>query len=223
MTQITAHPPAFQSPPAVLGLIALLAVIHAALWYAGPDWQVWSLYALAFIPARFTDIGFPLIPGSQVWSFLTYAFLHGDWMHLIFNCLWLLVFGTPVARYFGAWRFLLLSAVAAVFGAAVMLALHWGVNLVMVGASGAVSGLMAAAVPIMYGAVRPLPFAELIRNRRAIMFTLVWLAITLFSGASGFTGNSFMEEGGIAWEAHVGGFIAGLAAFYLLHARAVHS
>ena len=229
--------PVFQSPPVVLAVIAGLALIHAVLQYAGEDWQVWSLYAFAFIPERFGGTPFPMIPGSQVWSFLTYAFLHGSWPHLIFNCLWLLIFGTVVARYLGAARFLLLSAISAVAGAFLTLLLHWGENYLMIGASGAVSGLMAAAVPIMYGrgrlmagwptgdplTARALGPAELLRNRNAVIFTLVWLVITLMSGATGFTGNSFLVEGGIAWEAHIGGFIAGLAGFYLLQCGVVRS
>lgn len=229
--------PVFRSPPVVLAVIAALTLIHAGLQYAGEDWQVLSLYAFAFIPERFGTAPYPMIAGSQVWSFLTYAFLHGSWSHLIFNCLWLLIFGTVVARYLGAIRFLLLAAGAAIAGALVTMLLHWGENYVMIGASGAVSGVMAAAVPIMYGrgrlmagwpagdplTARSLTLAELLRNRNALLFTFVWLVITLFSGATGFTGNSFLAEGSIAWEAHIGGFIAGLGVFYLLQRGVVRS
>ena len=232
MLQVTPResPPMFQSPPVVLGLIGVLILIHAALQYGGSDWQVWSLEAAAFIPARYGSASYPVIPGSQVWSFLTYAFLHGSWPHVLFNCLWLLIFGTVVARYMGALRFLLLAAVAAIAGAFCTLALHWGEDTIMVGASGAISGMMAAAVPIMYGRRRffaggnigdphsalPLSPRELFGNRGAVIFMVVLLAITLFSGATGFTGNSFSAATGIAWEAHVGGFLGGLVSFYLL-------
>jgi membrane associated rhomboid family serine protease len=149
-------------------------------------------------------------------------------MHLTFNSLWLLVFGTPVARYLGSGRFLLLSLVAGVAGGLASLALHWGEEVFVIGASGAVSGLLAAAIPIMYGrrvlgGARPLSFAEFLTSPRALMFTAIWLALTLFSGAAGWTGNSFMAEGGIAWEAHVGGFLGGLLAFYALAPRTVRS
>ena len=192
----------------------------------GESWQVWSLFALALNPIRFTDPGFPMLPGSQYWSLVTYMLLHADWMHLTFNSLWLLVFGTPVARYLGSLRFLALCLISGVVGGLASLYLHWGLEIFIIGASGAVSGLLAAAIPIMYGrkvwgGARPLTFGEFVTNPRALMFTGVWLALTLLSGASGWTGNSFVAEGGIAWEAHVGGFIGGLLAFYALAPRVV--
>jgi membrane associated rhomboid family serine protease len=222
----TARQPVFNAPAVVLALIAVLVVIHAGLSIAPDAWNVWFLYAFAFVPARLSDPGFPSIPGSSVWSFITYAFLHGNWMHLIFNSIWLLVFGTPVARYLGGARFLMLVAVSALAGALASLVLHWGQVVIVIGASGAVSGLLGTAIPIMFarpalGGRRPLQPMELLSNRQALLFMLVFLAITIFSGASGWTGNSFMEDGGIAWEAHLGGFIAGLVTFYLIAPRRV--
>lgn len=223
--------PIFRAPLVVPLLIGVLLAIHAGLWLAGQDWQIWALYAFAFIPARLgggTPI--PMIPGSQAWSFLTYALLHANAAHVLFNSLWLLIFGTVVARYLGALRFSLLSALSAVGGALATLALHWGEGVIVVGASGAVSGLMAAAVPVMYGRgmrwgtplagdpnyARPLPFGDLLRHRGALIFMVIFVVITLLSGATGFLGNSFVPGSNIAWEAHLGGFAAGLASFYAL-------
>lgn len=220
------QPPIFNAPRPVVALIAVLAAIHLVLYLLGEDWQIWALYAFSFIPKRLSADAGDMISGSQAWSFLTYGFLHADWMHLLFNSLWLLVFGTPVARYLGGLRFFLLCAIATIAGAVASLILHWQQFVIMVGASGAVSGLLAAAIPIMYGwrvpgGVRPLSFTELLRSTRALTFMAVWLAITLYSGAWGWTGTGFMEQGAIAWEAHVGGFLAGLAGFYLLAWRQV--
>lgn len=218
--------PVFNAPWSVVALIGVLAAIHAALEFGGQSWQSESLFLFALIPARFTDAGFPMIAGSEYWSLITYGFLHGDWMHLLFNSLWLLVFGTPVARYLGSLRFLALCTFAAVTGALASLALHWGEVVFVVGASGAVSGLLAAAIPIMYGVrvpggARPLMPGELMRSGKALIFMAIWLGVTLASGATGWTGNSFVEESGIAWEAHLGGFVGGLIGFYLLARRAV--
>ena len=218
--------PVFNAPASVLLAIAVLVAVHVLLVAMGESWQVWSLFAMALNPIRFVDPGFPALPGARYWTLASYMLLHGDWMHLTFNSLWLLVFGTPVARYLGSLRFLLLSLIAGVAGGVASLFLHWGEEIFVIGASGAVSGLLAAAIPIMYGrrvlgGARPLSLPELITSPRALMFTAIWLALTLFSGAAGWTGNSFMSEGGIAWEAHVGGFLGGLLAFYALAPRAV--
>ena len=226
-----AREPIFRAPGVVLTLIALFVAVHAVIQLAGEGWQVWSLYAFSFIPARISGgVPFPAIYGSQVWSFLTYAFLHGSWSHLFSNCIWFLIFGTVVARRLGTARFLLLSSVSTVIGAAALLVTHWGDGGNVVGASGAVSGLMAAATPLMFGAkvpiaglyrterigIVPLRPGEILSNRGAVIFLLFFFVVTLYSGATGWTGTSYVENATIAWEAHLGGFAAGLITFYLL-------
>jgi membrane associated rhomboid family serine protease len=232
--ETAADEPFFRAPKVVLILIAVLVLVHIVYLTVNESWQTWIDYAFPFIPARISgDVPYPAIWGSQVWSFLTYAFLHADVMHLTFNCLWLLIFGSVVARRLGVSGFLLLSAASAIVGAAASLLTHWGDQTHLIGASGAVSGMMGAAIPLMYGAglrlgdtyrrdiaiVRPLRPLEIITDRRALFFTVMWLAVTLFSGASGWTGASFVQEYRIAWEAHLGGFFAGLAVFYALDAQ----
>lgn len=215
-------PPIFNAPAAVVAVIGGLVAIHALLWLLGEDWRYWAIYWFALIPLRFSEQAFPLPPGSEYWTLLTYALLHANWLHITFNSLWLLIFGTPVARYLGSWRFLLLCILSAGIGGLASLVLHWGANINVVGASGAVSGLIAATIPIMYavrlpgGGGRPLEFGELLRNRNALLFMATWLLITLLSGATGWVGNGFVQESGIAWEAHLGGFAGGLACFYAL-------
>ena len=221
-------PPILNAPWIVLAVIGVLVAVHAGLGMLGQEWSLWALYVLSLIPARFTDPNFPMYEGSQYWSLVSYMLLHGDWMHLLFNSLWLLVFGTPVARYLGSAKFLALCLISGFVGGLASLTLHWDKDIFVIGASGAVSGLLAAAIPIMYGrrlfaGARPLSFPELISNPKAMMFTAIWLALTLFSGAAGWTGNSFLADSGIAWEAHVGGFVGGILAFYLLAPRTVRN
>jgi membrane associated rhomboid family serine protease len=229
--------PALNVPTVALAVVAVLAAIHAGLWYLGEDWKVWSLYALSFIPARLGGGEAVAAPwGAEVWGFASYALLHQDVYHLGFNGLWLLIFSTPLARRLGAVRYLVLLVLAAVAGAVAMLPLNYGKFLIVIGASASVSGALAAVIPVMFapgfraasaaGAdmarLRVLAPRELVRNSRALVFAAVFLAMTLLTGASmAMTGTAFFEERNIAWEAHLGGFIAGLLLFYLLDRRPV--
>jgi membrane associated rhomboid family serine protease len=213
--------------PAML-LVLIFLAIHALRSLAGEDFYLWSEAVFAFVPAQLTGTWRPSLPGAQAWSFLSYAFIHGDWLHLLFNSLWLVVFGSVVARRLGPSRFFLHAAFAAVVGALATLALHWGETIFMIGASGAVSGQLAAAIPLMYGDglspstamrsdmshIKPLGPRALLRNSRALVFIAIWFAITLLTGVTGMVTPG--ETQAIAWEAHIGGFIGGLAAFYLL-------
>jgi membrane associated rhomboid family serine protease len=224
-------PPAINVPAVVLAVLAVLVAIHLALWLLGEDWRVWSLYVFSLIPSRLggEPVAFP--EGAQYWSFLTYALLHGDALHLGSNAIWLLIFSTPLARRWSALRYLALLAVSAAAGGAAVVLTHWGKFIVVVGASAAVSAVLAAAMPIMCGpdyrfrgnewldhrAVRVLSFGELLTNPRALAFAALFLAMTLLTGATQITtGTAFLEERAIAWEAHLAGFIAGLVLFYLL-------
>lgn len=238
MLQVTppVHQPLFRSPAVVIALVAVLITVQVVLFYAGQEWQNWAYFAFAFSPARYVANGLVTLPGAPAYTFLTYAFLHAGWADLLANCLWLLIFGTVVARYLGAARFLALAAVSAIAGALATLALYWGEAITMIGASGAVSGMVTAAVPIMYGRRRfmaegdmgdpnsalPLSPRELLGNGGAIIFMLVLLVLTLFSGANGFTGTSFMSQGSLAWEVVIGGFIGGLLGFYGLAWNRMH-
>lgn len=234
---VPANEPIFNVPTVVLAVVAVLAAIHAALWLGGENWQTWAYYAFSFVPVRLG--GGPPVPfpqGAQVWSFLTYAFLHADSFHLGSNCVWLLIFSTPLARRLGAQRYLLFIAVAAIVGAAAVLATQWGKFVIVVGASASVSATLSGALPIMFahGFNMRLRTAEdyqrlavpdwrrLIMMPRALVFSAVFLALQLFSGVSQIlTGTAFLEERNVAWEAHLGGFVAGLVLFYLLDRRKV--
>src|SRR4029077_3517014 len=117
----------------------------------------------AFIPARYDNslvLGGTLPGGfgAEIWTFVTYSLIHADWTHLGVNAMWLLPFGSAVARRFGALRFLAFYAVTAAAGAAVHLATHVGEQYPMIGASAAISGTMAAAIRFAFQHGGPLGF-----------------------------------------------------------------
>ena len=230
-----ASQPIFNVPTVVLFVVGLLVAVHVLLWTMGEVGSAWANYHFAFNPARLSQlepISYP--QGAQFWTFLTYAFLHADFYHLASNAVWLIVFSTPLSRRLMGPRYILLIAGSAVVGALSVWVLHAGESINVVGASGAVSGALAAAIPIMfapgfrmgqshrvdYKRLHVLQPLQLIRNRNAVGFALVFLVITLLTGASmAMTGTAYLEERNIAWEAHLGGFIAGLVLFYLLDKR----
>ena len=102
----------FNVPLVVVALIAVLAGVHAFLFLALTAEQTTEILLLfAFIPARYDasvlpDIVWPGGWGADIWAFVTYALIHGDLTHLVFNAVWLLAFGSPVARRFCPLRFL---------------------------------------------------------------------------------------------------------------------
>jgi membrane associated rhomboid family serine protease len=162
-----------------------------------------------------------------VWTFVSYAFIHADWTHLGINAIWLLPFGSAVARRFGTSRFLTFFAVTAAAGAVLHLATHAGEQYPMIGASASISGAMAAAMRFAFQRGGPLglfrgadgdayrvpaiPLTGILRDPRVALFLAVWFGINILFGLGSFpvTGS----EQPVAWQAHIGGFLAGLVLF----------
>jgi membrane associated rhomboid family serine protease len=222
----------FNVPLVMVALIVVLGIVHAYLFIALTPQQLTEFLLLfAFIPARYDasvmpDIIWPGGRAADVWTFVTYALIHGDLAHLLFNTVWLLAFGSPVARRFGPRRFLAFMAMTAAAGAAVHLVTHFGELLPMIGASAAISGAMAAAMRFAFQRGGPLtlwrdrekthrvpaaPLAQCLRDPRVLAFLLVWFGVNLLFGL-GSIGMPGVEQA-IAWQAHIGGFLAGLLAF----------
>lgn len=218
--------PIFNIPFPVALLVALCVGVHIVRQLISLPDNVWWTQVLAFIPARFgPDDGD--IPGgalARYTSLVTHLFVHGDAMHLTVNSAWLLAFGTPVARRTDAARFLLLFFLCGIGGAGLYVLVNGFAATLLIGASGAISGLMGAAFRFLYGgldagpaafadATRYLPLARLsetLRDRRVVTSIAVWalLNVIIAFGASGLT-----EAGGIAWEAHLGGFALGFLVY----------
>jgi membrane associated rhomboid family serine protease len=227
----------FNVPGSVLAVLGLLIAVHVVRSALPEVWDSWVTLALAFIPGRYAGYA-EEIPGglvASVTSFLTYAVVHGDPLHLAVNSAWLLAFGTAVAGRIGAVRFLLFSAFCAIAGAAVFLIFNPGLMAPMVGASGAVSGLMGGTMRFLFSAldagglrglredpqrVPLMPLGQALTDRRVLLVTGAFLVANLLAAI----GLGGVVVGGIAWEAHLGGYFAGFLClgFFERTPRSVH-
>ena len=221
------HPPAFNVPAVVLGLIAVFAVVH---WVRadllGPVGSDEMILDYAFIPGCYGG-GDPVCAlrsaGAGIWSPITYAFLHGDWTHFGANAVWLLAFGTPVARRIGAARFLSFSALGSIAGALVFYLVNPTLVVPVIGASGTVSALMGGACRFAFGGSRrqrsspdrmDLPLItifEALSDRTVLIFIAVFFGTNLLVGSG--LGGAFSGGAQVAWEAHLGGFAFGFLFF----------
>jgi membrane associated rhomboid family serine protease len=225
--------PLFNIPPVIIALLAVLALLHAVrTLLLSDDQNIEFLLTFAFIPARYdTQVvlggALPGGFGAEIWTFVTYSLIHADWTHFGVNAVWLLPFGSAVARRFGAVRFLAFFAVTAACGAGLHLATHPGEQFPMIGASAAISGAMAAAMRFAFRRGGPLnmlrgddeeayrvpaiPLTGVLRDARVLIFLAVWFGINILFGYGSLpiTGN----EQPVAWQAHIGGFLAGLLLF----------
>lgn len=172
-------------------------------------------YYFGLVPARYTHpdwamfVGFPL---DDYWPFLTSMFLHGGWLHFLGNMWTLWIFGDNVEDRMGPFRFLLFYLLCGLMAGIV----HWMTNphstIPTVGASGAIAGVMGAYF-VLYPTARvitivPIFFFPLFLELPAILYLGIWFYGQFFSGILSLVGPG--QVGGIAWWAHIGGFIAGI-------------
>lgn len=251
--------PVFNIPGAVLATLLVLLSVHAARLAIPDAWDDLLFQKLAFVPGRLTYLVAPdrvvesvvrlagqgpdayrqaqverflIGDGSpQPWTLLSYGLLHADWAHIGLNAIWLLAFGTPVARRCGAGRFFAVLAATTLAGALAQWAAHPFDIAPVIGASAAVSGCMGATLRFMFQPHVPMaaiidaaaegrrqaflqparPLRGVLADRRAATFMVAWFVTNLIFGLG--SGSLGLASGPIAWEAHIGGFLAGLLLF----------
>lgn len=171
---------------------------------------------LGLIPAIFTD-GAMLAPNLQVvpsWAtWLTYMFMHGGWMHLIGNMLFLWVFGDNVEDAMGHLRFLVFFLLCGMAGALLHALMNPESEQPLIGASGAISGVIASYL-MLYPRVRiwGLAFKAIPLHIPAMYALGAWVLFQLLSAV-------FDQQGAVGWWAHLGGLGAGAALTPLLIRR----
>jgi membrane associated rhomboid family serine protease len=237
--------PIFNVPSVVIATVAVLVGVHLFRMFVLSERQD-ELFVLtfAFIPARYVGdsaaaASLPGGFGADLWTFFTYAFLHADLLHIGLNLAWLIPFGTALARRFGTWRYVVFMLVTAAAGALAQLASSPGSDVPMIGASAAISGAMAAAMRFVFQPHGPLetwrdgprdgeayrvPALSLMatfRDPRLLLFLAVWMGLNALFGLGAV---SFGEPGQqLAWQAHIGGFVAGLVLFGAFDPVTTHS
>jgi membrane associated rhomboid family serine protease len=229
----TPSEPILTLPPALTAYVLLISLIHLRVLLP-VEWEEWTIDVFGFIPKRYDttllDVTFPGGAGARVWSFVTYSLLHANLSHIGFNVLWLLPFGSALARRFGPFRFYLFMAVTAAAGALAHLVTHEHALAPMIGASASVSGTMAAAMRFAFvrgsflsfsrgdaeaaAKVPALSLWRALRNGRVLAFLAIWFGVNIIFGVGSIAVG--MDEGqSVAWQAHIGGFVAGLILFAL--------
>lgn len=192
--------PVFNAP--ILALL-LAGSIVGLYWLQSETGAMEASYRYGLIPARMAD--------GDVLGLVTHMLVHGGWMHAIMNAVGALAFAAPVARLMGGLKgligFLSLYIVCGVIAGGGYALLHLDGTVPLVGASGAVFGLIGASTRMMGGRGLILPLTD----RRVLTSAAAWIGVNVLIGVIGGVGNPpGMEGARIAWEAHVIGLIAGL-------------
>ncbi len=205
MFPIRDHNPSGRTPWVTWALLAINIAVFLGTWPFYPTEEaIWPLYdAWGMVPAR-------IVAGNDWHTIITAMFLHAGWMHIIGNMLFLWIFGDNMEDAFGHLGFLGFYLLSGLVAAAAQLAADPSSPIPMVGASGAVAGVLGGylllyprarvdilLIIIIFFRIFPLP---------AWVVLGAWFVFQLIGGWSAPT-----EEGGVAYWAHAGGYLAGLA------------
>lgn len=189
-------------PVVTYALIAInLAVFFVELQLGDAFITKW-----AFIPARFTED-----PAGDASTLISAMFMHGGWMHLGGNMLYLWIFGDNVEDRFGPVRFVLFYVLAGLAATFAQYAVNPSSAIPNVGASGAIAGVLGAYLLMFPKARVDVLLGRQVVAMPAFIVLGFWVALQLVSGVGSIANTAQTETGGVAYMAHVGGFIAGLA------------
>lgn len=205
-------------------------VNYAILWLNVGVWAyqltldqtgLWSLFLeYGIVPAAFE--GAASRGGTQSFlPFVSSMFLHGGWLHIIGNLWMLWIFGDNVEDFLGHGRYAVFYVLCGVAAGAVHLFTNWGSPVPTIGASGAIAGVMGAYI-LLYPRALVLTYVPLFvillpLTLPAVVFIGIWFVMQFASGAASLLAVH-PTDGGVAWWAHVGGFLAGMALVRLMGA-----
>jgi membrane associated rhomboid family serine protease len=195
------------TPVVTYVLLALNALVFFLELSAGDAFiQRW-----AFVPSRFLDN-----PLADFPTLFTSMFMHAGWVHLLGNMLYLWIFGDNVEDRLGHATFTVFYLLCGLGATFAQLAVSVGSNIPNLGASGAIAGVLGAYL-LMFprGRVNVLMGRAVVAMPALVVLGL-WILLQIFSGVGTFTTSEQTSGGGIAYMAHIGGFVTGIALTYLL-------
>jgi len=232
--------PTLRTPVVTILLLVLLAAVWIFVQGAGFDTELLaaSICNLGLVPGEITGqahvgTAIPIAPRLACvvdrepinWlTPLTSMFLHGGWGHILGNGLFLWVFGNNVEDSMGRGRFIVFYVLCGLAAAAAQTLIHPASPIPMVGASGAIAGVLGGYL-VLYPRVRvdvlvPLPFIWTVVNVPAYTMLLWWIGMQLVAGLPQLSSVDRDVSSGVAFFAHIGGFFAGVLLVKLFARRA---
>ena len=198
-------------PVVTYGLIVANILFFLVELSGGDDFiRQWS-----FIPSRFSQD-----PIGNVPTIFTAMFMHGGWMHLFGNMLYLYIFGDNVEDRFGPTKFLIFYLVAGIAATFAQYVFSTNSSVPNLGASGAIAGVLGAYMVMFPQARVNVLIIRQVVSMPAIVVIGFWIVLQLFSGVGAIANtDASADTGGVAYMAHVGGFVAGLAIAFLFGRR----
>jgi len=173
------------------------------------------LHIYGVVPARYTDPAYAVAmgyPAGGYESLVTYMFLHGGWLHFLLNMWVLWIFSDNVEEAFGPWRFIVFYLACGLFAVLSHILFNWNSTMPVIGASGAIAGVMGAYFRLFPRArvvtLIPIFIFPWIIELPAVVFLGIWFAVQLISGVTGAVTQGQAQS--VAFWAHAGGFAAGL-------------
>ena len=203
--------PSYSKPLVTILIIVLNAVVFLYEISLDPFSRNHLIAVYGLVPDRFHPI-----------SLLTSMFLHGGWLHIIGNMWFLWIFGDNIEDVLGHGKYALFYLLCGMAAALAHMAMNADSRMPTIGASGAIAGVMGAyLVKFPHARIQTLVvvFIFLTTYELPAAFLLIyWFIIQFFSGV-GSVAYSHVSEQGVAWFAHVGGFLAGIVLIYVFPTR----
>ncbi len=201
-------------PAVTWALITINGIIFLFELTLPKDILLNAFYLFGLVPARYSYPQWALIHGlrpDDYLSFVTNMFLHGGWLHILSNMWFLYLFGRTVEDRMGHLRFLIFYLLSGIAANVIYFLIDIHSKIPEFGASGAIAGVMGAYV-VMYPTARIVTlififFFPLFVEVSAFFFVGFWFLMQLISGTLSL---KFQGTGGVAWWAHVGGFVSGV-------------